>query len=154
MPALLEYHEIEAIVAERMKTLASNGARVTAHYAADDAQRAALAKCSEPIPMILFCPKCGTQHIDKAEEPQACGANGSQGCWIKPCGPNGEEQCEFCGSAPLWDNPPHRSHECQKCMYVWRPADVATTGVATIKTAGKNDDPPINNRAAPAKGGT
>lgn len=33
-------------------------------------------------------------------EPVECGANGSQGCSYKPCGPNGERQCEFCGDAP------------------------------------------------------
>lgn len=29
-----------------------------------------------------------------------CGANGSQGCSIKPCGPKGALQCEFCGAPP------------------------------------------------------
>jgi hypothetical protein len=63
-----------------------------------------------PLPLVLHCPRCGTQHID---EP-----------------------------APGWDNPPHRSHACQKpgCLCVWRPADVPTTGVAAIATAGKADN--------------
>jgi hypothetical protein len=38
---------------------------------------------------------------------------------------------------------PHRSHLCRKevggCGTIWRPADVATTGVAAVKTVGKND---------------
>jgi len=38
-----------------------------------------------------------------------------------------------------WDNPPHRSHLCHACGCIWRPADVATTGVADIKTAGDAD---------------
>lgn len=38
-----------------------------------------------------------------------------------------------------WDNPPHRSHECQHCKTIWRPADVATNGVLSIKTRGKVD---------------
>ena len=57
-----------------------------------------------PIPMVLFCPNCQEQHIDK---------------------PSGE-----------WANPPHRSHECQKCGCVWRPADVPTNGVEFITSKG------------------
>lgn len=60
-----------------------------------------------PIPMILFCPTCGGQHID--------------------------------APSPGWDNPPHRSHLCAFCGYIWRPADVPTTGVAKIQTRGKFD---------------
>lgn len=65
----------------------------------------------KPIPMILFCPRCGKQHIDRPE-------------------PN-----------IGWDNPPHRSHACQTpgCKTVWRTADVPTTGVASIDTAGASD---------------
>ena len=62
-----------------------------------------------PIDMILFCVQCGLQHIDE---------------------PN---------PAKNWTNPPHRSHECQRCGYIWRPADVATNGVATITTKGSAD---------------
>lgn len=61
-----------------------------------------------PIPMILFCPACGVQHIDK---------------------PEGD-----------WTNPPHRSHLCHYCGHIWRPADVATTGVKDIATRGEHDD--------------
>lgn len=63
----------------------------------------------QPIDMMLFCPQCSTQHIDQ---------------------PQPEKN---------WDNPPHRSHECQNCSWVWRPADVPTNGVAEIKTAGQRD---------------
>jgi hypothetical protein len=62
-----------------------------------------------PIPMLLFCPKCGHQHVD-APDP-----------------------------AKGWDNPPHRSHLCDNCGVIWRPADVLTTGVAGIDTFGKLD---------------
>jgi hypothetical protein len=41
-----------------------------------------------------------------------------------------------------WTNPPHRSHECQGCHLVWRPADVPTNGVACIATEGKVDGSP------------
>ncbi|NIF72774.1 hypothetical protein F3J16_21685 [Burkholderia sp. Ap-962] len=75
---------------------------------------------AEPIPMLLFCPRCGTQHID-AEE------------WADD--PHDIEQ----GRMRVWSNPPHRSHLCHACGIVWRPADVATVGVASIETSGKAD---------------
>src|SRR5262249_13103745 len=68
---------------------------------------------TNPIDMILFCPQCGRQHID---EPQP---------------------------EKNWDNPPHRSHECQYCGHVWRPADVPTNGVAEIETKGQRDQVPL-----------
>jgi hypothetical protein len=64
---------------------------------------------SEPLDMILFCPRCSHQHVD-APQPEKG-----------------------------WTNPPHRSHECQSCGHVWRPADLPTNGVATITTKGKAD---------------
>src|SRR5882672_7478443 len=60
-----------------------------------------------PVPMILHCPNCRVQHIDKPE-----------GDWI---------------------NPPHRSHLCAACGWVWRPADITTIGVAEIATRGRRD---------------
>lgn len=39
-----------------------------------------------------------------------------------------------------WDNPPHKSHQCWACDWVWRPSDVCTNGVAEIKTVGKVDN--------------
>lgn len=72
-----------------------------------DAMRAVLGP--DPIPMVLWCPACGMQHIDE------------------PAPEKG------------WDNPPHRSHECQACGLVWRPADVPTAGVDAIQTKGARD---------------
>lgn len=67
-----------------------------------------------PIPMILHCPTCGTQHVDA---------------------PSGD-----------WTNPPHRSHLCDWCGTVWRPADVPTEGVASIATRGAADSwPPASS---------
>lgn len=63
------------------------------------------------IDMILFCPLCFRQHIDKDKPEQD------------------------------WINRPHKSHKCDYCNYIWRPADVCTNGVATIKTKGKADLP-------------
>lgn len=65
----------------------------------------------KPIPMLLFCPSCGIQHIDEPDE-----------------------------RTPHWDNPPHRSHLCHACGCIWRPADVATVGVVRIATSGKADN--------------
>lgn len=64
---------------------------------------------ASPLNVVLFCPKCRTQHID-APEP-----------------------------ATGWTNPPHKSHLCHVCQTVWRPADVETNGVQTAGTRGKAD---------------
>ena len=64
----------------------------------------------EPIEMVLCCPECGEQHIDR----------------IKP------EQG--------WDNPPHKTHLCDYCDHCWRPCDRPTEGVAKTKTLGKIAD--------------
>lgn len=70
-----------------------------------------------PVKLLLFCPACFAQHVDT---------------------PN---------AARGWTNPPHRSHECQSCGYVWRPADVPTEGVAALHTRGKRDGTPVPNPA-------
>jgi hypothetical protein len=62
-----------------------------------------------PIPMLLFCPACAKQHVDKIEPEKN------------------------------WANPPHKSHLCGGCGHVWRPADVPTTGVEQIETKGTID---------------
>lgn len=71
-----------------------------------------------PIDMVLFCPKCGTQHVD-APEP---------------------------GTA--WTNPPHKSHLCKSCKHIWRPCDQATNGVERINTVGAADSPAQPSRIA------
>jgi hypothetical protein len=74
----------------------------------------------KPIEMILYCPFCGEQHIDEPKPDIG------------------------------WNDPPHRSHECQKCKRVWRPADVATRGVRDIATKGKADIPaPMESTSKP-----
>lgn len=70
----------------------------------------------EPIPMVLHCPSCGTQHIDAPSEG--------------------------------WDNPPHRSHLCDFCGCIWRPADVPTVGVAATETRSEADTWPLDLRDA------
>lgn len=94
----------------------------------------------KPIPMILYCPACGEQHIDKAEEPRRL-ANGNVAHGCEMC--DGEDECTCPGWKPRWwTNPPHRSHLCDNCGHIWRPADVPTEGVASIATVGEKDHPP------------
>ncbi|MGS1028796.1 hypothetical protein [Burkholderia glumae] len=88
-----------------------------------DAAPAAPVAEAEPIPILLFCPRCGTQHIDRPESHAE--ADASIGLQIK--------------EVVTWTNPPHRSHMCHACGCIWRPADVATVGVKAIETRGKAD---------------
>lgn len=95
---------------------------------AADRIQALEAERAKPIPMILFCPACGEQHIDEPEP-----SLGKR--FLDP-------------GAKEWTNPPHRSHLCQGCGHIWRPADVATEGVARIETAGKADSEPAEPQPA------
>jgi len=75
------------------------------------------------VDMLLYCPNCGMQHVDKPEPPsQYAGMDGT---------PN------------EWTNPPHRSHLCREddggCGHIWRPSDVHTNGVLRINSKGVND---------------
>jgi hypothetical protein len=76
-----------------------------------------------PTDMILHCPKCGQQHVDKPEPHDL----------FPPFGSDMDRE--------KWSNPPHRLHLCHACGHIWRPADVPTNGVRVIKTAGKSDSP-------------
>jgi len=67
-----------------------------------------LAEQRAPVPMVLHCPKCGEQHVDKPDPPH-------------------------------WTNPPHRSHLCAQCGWIWRPADIDTVGVEATLTRGRLD---------------
>ncbi len=83
-------------------------------------------RIDEPIDMVLHCPACGLKHIDA---PQAHEVS------------EGETYPEN-----LWTNPPHRSHQCQGCNHIWRPADVPTNGVEAAKTKGKADSAIVEPR--------
>ncbi len=84
----------------------------------------------EPIPMVLFCPKCGAQHVDAADTDSTVYADGHES---------------------RWENPPHRSHLCHACGCIWRPADVPTTGVANTETRGKADNFDVNAKREPVE---
>lgn len=64
----------------------------------------------KPIDMVLYCPKCGKQHIDAPDE-----------------------------RTPDWTNPPHKSHLCHGCGHIWRPSDTPTNGVERT-ASGKDAD--------------
>lgn len=91
-----------------------------------DAERNTDSQAALPIPMVMFCPSCGEQHIDAAEPPSEANPQG-------------------------WDNPPHRTHKCKACQYEWRHCDVPTTGVAMTASQGQNEGRPLA-KAAPATG--
>lgn len=86
----------------------------------------------QPVPMILHCPRCHLQHIDEPRHP-------GLGCRREV--PQANPSVDGSGPVDLetWMNPPHRSHLCAGCGFIWRPADVPTTGVAAITTRGQND---------------
>lgn len=77
-----------------------------------------------PIDMVLHCPVCHKQHIDRDESP-------SDREWSAQSA--GDREVQY------WTNPPHRSHLCHGCGCVWRPADVPTNGVALTETRGQAD---------------
>jgi len=83
----------------------------------------------DPIPMLLFCPECGRKHIDESESDEAY-----------------RKYLALGGMDDQWLNPPHRSHLCHTCGCVWRPADVATTGVASLSTQGSADTWPVRGQ--------
>jgi hypothetical protein len=74
-----------------------------------------------PIDMVLHCPRCGLQHVDRRDPPYSADWDDAQ----------------------AWTNPPHRSHLCRPsdggCGHIFRPADVPTNGVLAIKTRGQHD---------------
>lgn len=111
---------------------------------------------SEPIDMVLSCPTCGLLHIDAPEPEHDLYTDADQNRPRAVCDGNGQvvlDLCKRCGRGeselvePCWTNPPHRSHLCHGCGTIWRPADVATNGVAAAQTRGTNDTWP----ALPAK---
>lgn len=100
------------------------------------------ATVAQPINMLLFCPNCGEQHVDEAK-PSVCEDCGQPESEHKDC--DGCEVCMLEGDGSCghlfnpWLNPPHKSHRCSNCNWVWRIADVPTNGVRDIETTCAND---------------
>jgi len=91
------------------------------------------------LDMLLFCPQCGTLHVDAPEPPKMTDkAHFPYATYIR----EGWTELSLVTHGlmlPGWTNPPHKSHKCAKCKKVWRPADFCTNGVVEIKTQGKGD---------------
>jgi hypothetical protein len=68
-------------------------------------------KGEAPILMVLHCPRCKVQHIDRPDPDIG------------------------------WTNPLHRSHRCANCETVWRPASVYTEGVEAVPLGEKDTWP-------------
>ncbi len=90
-----------------------------------------------PIDMVLYCPKCGMQHVD-ADESQELSIGGTLESGTVRIG---------------WDNPPHRSHLCHGCGHVWRPSDHPTNGVARTVSGKDADTQPSKDAPVPAQDG-
>lgn len=106
--------QLQAVEQERdsLKTALNAGQAVLTAQINENAKlKAAL---EVPIDMLLFCPKCGEQHVDAPDD-----------------------------LTLDWTNPPHKSHLCHECGHVWRPCDKPTNGAAEIKTSGAKDGSPI-----------
>lgn len=99
----------------------------------DNAYKSLTATVAQPVDMLLFCPNCGEQHVDEAA-PDIC-----EDCGIEELFHSAESAVNKCAAFNPWLNPPHKSHRCKSCNWVWRPSDVPTNGVAAIKTKGAND---------------
>ncbi len=71
-----------------------------------------------PEPMILFCPQCHLQHIDRPEPKEH---------WDER---TKELADELLIKQPMkWTNPPHKTHLCAACGCLWKPAMIPTNGV-------------------------
>ena len=82
-----------------------------------------------PIEMLLFCPKCGMQHVDRA-------VSHLRHCKIGQLIPRKAAalpiSTRICPECSVWLNPPHATHICQHCSLEWRPSNHLTTGVRAI----------------------
>ena len=85
-----------------------------------------------PTPMILQCPQCAQQHIDKPD-PTKCKTCGGpfkkNGGWAT----QGSDWC--CPNPEPWTNPPHKTHRCAYCNHTWQPFDFPTYGVTKDELA-------------------
>lgn len=103
-----------------------------------------------PIPMVLHCPRCGTQHIDAPETDNEYER--------RIASPNETSETQGDNIEPRWTNPPHKSHLCHnvQCVdeqgrrTVWRPSALHTTGVAALPALGERDTWPRRESHASA----
>lgn len=100
----------------------------------------------EPVDMIIHCPNCGLQHIDRPDRPDShCPTCDSPSPERHPAMQlEGEVQpCSDPFHKGRWSNPPHKSHTCRKdaggCGHIFPVAAFPTNGVAAISRKGKDD---------------
>lgn len=101
---------------------------------------------AEPIDMILHCPKCHKQHIDKPE-PDVCVCGHERVNHYTGLGDE-DDGCPDCrwqidrsqactGFKVAWNNPPHHKHLCRTedggCGHLWTPSLRNTNGVEALK---------------------
>lgn len=127
--------ELIAYYSEQYRKFGDNRDKQAAALLAADAQAG-----EEAVDMVLYCPKCHTQHIDA---PKACDMGVGCDDYGNTCYAKAHGQPERC---PAWTNPPHKSHLCHGCGHIWRPSDTPTNGVARTQSGKDND-------TAPAVGG-
>lgn len=85
----------------------------------------------KPMDAVLWCPRCFEQHIDK-DKPEVC----------ESCGFEEDAHHDVDASCSVfepWLNPPHKSHRCEFCNHVWRPAEGPTNGVQSLQKQGERD---------------
>lgn len=111
----------------------SADAAMRRYHSENEELRSRIRRLEKPIDMVLFCPACGLQHVDEPERPRNEFPYTQDKDGIRH--PVKIEPAV----TPEWTNPPHRSHLCHECGHIWRPADVATNGVTSIKTSSQAD---------------
>ena len=140
---LLDLIEAYAEARHRQGHSSYNAQTSAALQAVKDALAAGQAAAAQPddmgrksIDMVLHCPKCGLQHIDKDNYEELRIEAAELGVDRE-----GDRELERWIEEREWPNPPHRSHLCASCKHIWRPADVCTNGVLAVKTKGQEDSP-------------
>lgn len=93
----------------------------------------------DPVDLLLYCPNCFEQHVDEAK-PDVCENCGA--AEVEHPKEGHDEQVGGCIAFTAWLNPPHKSHRCNFCNHVWRPADVPTNGVIKLQSKGQRDGSP------------
>jgi hypothetical protein len=104
----------------------------------------------KPIDMLIFCPNCHKQHIDRPDPEIEELESLRREFELSSLGDRPQSMAAAklsrlfeLESANLWSNPVHKSHTCREddggCGTIFRIADVPTNGVAHLRTMSTND---------------
>lgn len=91
----------------------------------------------KPVDMVLYCPKCHTQHIDADNSDEIRIEAAERGYT------HGTRDWEHFIEKNEWTNPPHKSHLCHGCGHIWRPSDTPTNGVKATASGKDADTVPV-----------